>query len=1084
MCFGSLTAEAATFTVTNTNDSGAGSLRQAILNANANAGADLITFNIPAAGVQTISVLSELPAITDPVTIDGYSQPGASANTLASGDNAILLIELSGANAKGANGLLITGGGSTIKGLVINTFQSFGTSFVSGITLSGKGGNVIAGNFIGTNSSGSAPIGTSKPANSTGLTIDGISNNTIGGTAPAARNLISGNNLEGIHMIHPGATGNIVQGNFIGTDRTGTVAVGNNRPGVYVDGIGGAATGTIIGGTAPGAGNLISGNGNEGIKLWPNSTGVLIQGNLIGTDITGKLGIGNNGAGIYVTTGVGGTIIGGTTVAARNVISANFGGGIEVDQSTQGTVIQGNYIGADITGTAAIPNDYGIFAVGANLTVGGTTAGAGNIISFNNKVGVLISGPPTSTGNLIEGNSIYSNGALGIDLGPAGVTPNDPGDSDTGANNLQNFPVISSALLSGGTTTVSGALNSTAGTQFRVEFFDSQSCDPSTFGQGQVFIGSANVTTDGSGNATLNQTFSGPGVGEFITATATDPSGNTSEFSQCRQVSVPGTSVTLQFSAANYSVNENGGTATFTVTRSGGNTGAVSVHYASFDGTATAGSDYTAVSGTLNWADGDAGSKTVSVPILNDSLNEIDETVNLVLTNPGGGAALGNLAAAVLTIIDDDPKPSLSISDVTKAEGDSGTTDFTFTLTLSTASGQNVFADYTTADGTAHATADYVSLSGTIGIAAGTTSRDITVRVVGDTQIEPNETFFVNLSNPVGATIAKAQGVGTIINDDSIVPATLGFSQASYSIQENLGALTVIVTRSGDTTGACSVDYATVDGTATQKSDFEYAAGSLKFAAGETSKTFQVLVNDDVYVEGNETFSLVLNNPAGAVIGSQGTAPATIVDNVPESITNPIDDAQSFVYMQYHDFLNREPDATGLAFWTNQITVCGTNQTCIDSARANVSAAFYLSIEFQQTGYLLYLIQKESYATMPKYNAFMRDLQEVSRGVIVNSPGWQQKLADNQQQFATAWANRPEFKAVYNGMSNTDFVNALYANAGVVATQADRDTLVSRLDTANETRSAALLDVASNAAFRQSEMNGAFVLMEYFGYLR
>ncbi|HBB95277.1 MAG TPA: hypothetical protein DC054_07780 [Blastocatellia bacterium] len=123
-------------------------------------------------------------------------------------------------------------------------------------------------------------------------------------------------------------------------------------------------------------------------------------------------------------------------------------------------------------------------------------------------------------------------------------------------------------------------------------------------------------------------------------------------------------------------------------------------------------------------------------------------------------------------------------------------------------------------------------------------------------------------------------------------------------------------------------------------------------------------------------------------------------------------------------------------------------------------------------------------ATMPKYTAFMRDLQEVSRGVVVNTPGWQQKLSDNQQQFAEAWANRPEFKAIYDGMSNTDFVNTLYANAGIVVTQTDRDTLVSRLDTANETRAAALLDVASNAAFRQSEQNGAFVLMEYFGYLR
>lgn len=276
----------------------------------------------------------------------------------------------------------------------------------------------------------------------------------------------------------------------------------------------------------------------------------------------------------------------------------------------------------------------------------------------------------------------------------------------------------------------------------------------------------------------------------------------------------------------------------------------------------------------------------------------------------------------------------------------------------------------------------------------------------------------------------------------------------------------------------------TVDGSATQKADFEYAAGTLTFGIGETSKAFQVLINEDMYVEVNESFGLTLSNPAGASLGAQNSTGVTIIDDSPQSITNPIDDAQSFVYMQYHDFLNRAPDAAGLAFWTNQITSCGTNQTCIDSARANVSAAFYLSIEFQQTGYLLYLMQKESYATTPKYTTFMRDLQEVGRGVIVNSPGWQQKLADNQQQFAQSWANRPEFHSSYDGMSNSAFVNALYANAGIVTTQADKDVLVSRLDNANETRAAALLDVAANSTFRQNEQNNAFVLMEYFGYLR
>jgi hypothetical protein len=237
-------------------------------------------------------------------------------------------------------------------------------------------------------------------------------------------------------------------------------------------------------------------------------------------------------------------------------------------------------------------------------------------------------------------------------------------------------------------------------------------------------------------------------------------------------------------------------------------------------------------------------------------------------------------------------------------------------------------------------------------------------------------------------------------------------------------------------------------------------------------------------IEGSEAFSVSLSNPAGAALGAQTSTSITIADDAPESLTTPIDDAQAFVYMHYHDFLNREPDAAGLAFWTGQITACGTNAACIDAARANVSAAFYLSIEFQQTGYLLYLMQKESYGTMPKYTTYMRDLQEISRGVVVNAPFWEMQLATNQQNFAEEFVNRPEFKAKYDNMSNTDYVKALYTNAGIVPPQTESDALVARLDNANESRADALLEVATNAAFRQQEQNAAFVLTEYFGYLR
>ncbi len=430
------------------------------------------------------------------------------------------------------------------------------------------------------------------------------------------------------------------------------------------------------------------------------------------------------------------------------------------------------------------------------------------------------------------------------------------------------------------------------------------------------------------------------------------------------------------------------------------------------------------------------------------------------------------------------PAFGLSISDITQTEGNNGTTTFSFIVTLSNSNSQTVTVNYTTVNGTADGN-DYQFANGLLTFNPGELSKPVIISVNGDTAVESNETFFVNLSNAVNATIVKAQGTGTILNDDaSSVTTTFQFAQTSYNVQEDLSAITVTVIRTGDTSGTSTVDYKTIDGGAIQKTDFEYAAGTLTFAPGETGKTFQILLNEDMYSEGKETFSLALSNPTGAVLGAQSTAAVNITDDAPEALTNPIDDPQTFVHMHYHDFLNREPDAAGLAFWTNQITQCNGNAACIDAARTNVSAAFYLSIEFQQTGYQLYLMQKASFVTMPKYATFMRDLQEISRGIIVNAPGWQQKIADNQQRFAEMWVSRPEFKSVYDGLSNTDFVNTLYANAGVLPALTDRDALVARLDGGNESRSAALLDVAANSSYRQKEMSNAFVLMEYYGYLR
>src|SRR5262245_49291434 len=266
-------------------------LRAAIEQANSTAGTDSVEFNIPTTdpgfssttGTWRISPSSPLPEITDSVIINGYSQPGASPNTLTGGNDAVLLIELNGSSV-GGNGLRITAGSSTASGLVINGFGN-------GIRLEAGGGNLIEGNFLGTDVSGAQ----AQP-NSVGLLVDGSPNNTVGGTVPAARNVISGNSDQNLFLIH-GASGNQIQGNFVGPNASGTASLPGLANGVIFLG----APNNVVGGTAPGAGNLISGNAVNGVQInGSDAGGNVVQGNLIGTDITGTQGVGNGSNGVLI----------------------------------------------------------------------------------------------------------------------------------------------------------------------------------------------------------------------------------------------------------------------------------------------------------------------------------------------------------------------------------------------------------------------------------------------------------------------------------------------------------------------------------------------------------------------------------------------------------------------------------------------------------------------------------------------------------------------------------------------------------------------------------------------------------------
>ncbi len=422
----------ATYSVTNTSDSGAGSFRQAITDANANAGADTIAFSI-GSGLATISPTSALPTITDAVLIDGTTQTGFSSAPI---------IEICGGSTGGADGLSLSSGASnsTIRGLIINSFNHVG------ISLQGADNVTIQGNYIGTNAAG-----TNALANGwSGIEFSSTSsNNTVGGRTVAERNIISGNTERGIYL--NGSDNNQILGNYIGLNAAGTGVIANGWSGVELNNaadnntiggdviasggnrifgsgqngiaINGGSTGNTLGGTAAGAGNLISSNSRNGINV-DASTGNAIEGNYIGTNVAGTAAAANGQNGISLTNGANGNIIGGTTAGAQNLISGNSRDGVVVDASS-GNTIAGNYIGTNAAGTAAQANGWGgieLVGTASNNTIGGTTAAARNIISGNTERGVYLNGADSNQvlGNYIgldvTGTTVIANGWSGVEL--------------------------------------------------------------------------------------------------------------------------------------------------------------------------------------------------------------------------------------------------------------------------------------------------------------------------------------------------------------------------------------------------------------------------------------------------------------------------------------------------------------------------------------------------------------------------------------------------------------------------------------------------------------------------------------------
>ena len=562
-------ADAAIQTVTNTNSSGNGSLRDAIVSANSTAARDTILFQIAGAGPHVIALANGLPAITQPVAIRGYSEPDASPATANSAANPSVVIDATNA----VRGLSVNGNGIEVRGLVIENAQ------VDGIWVVGSD-NVVAGNYIGTDETGSA----TTPNGEYGVHVDG-NDNVVGGPAPADRNLLTGNFFGGVRL-HSGV-GNVVEGNYLGTDETGTVGLANggvlidasqntmrdnlssfsingvtvkgddntvqgNSIGTDVDGdaalgniVGVSVVGgdrNVIGGAAEGEGNLVSGNLFSGVSFSRDNGDPAedndVQGNLIGTDASGTAALPNEDAGVSISAS-NGNAIGGVADGEGNVISGNGTDGVRIQSDgADDNDVQGNWIGTDEAETVALGNgESGVDIVdGAQNLVGATVLqNPANVIAHNGGDGVTVT---NTDGNAIVRNSMYDNGDLGIDLDADGPTPNDgPRDLDTGGNTLQNGPDIDAAT----TTEVEWELETVAGKTYRLEFFANDACDPSGSGEGQTFLGTIEVTTDNNGEADDTTPLAVP-AGKFVSMTATRlTDGNllarsTSEFSPCEEV--------------------------------------------------------------------------------------------------------------------------------------------------------------------------------------------------------------------------------------------------------------------------------------------------------------------------------------------------------------------------------------------------------------------------------------------------------------------------------------------------------------------------------------------------------------------
>lgn len=833
---------AASYIVTTTNDTNDGtcnaahcSLREAIIASNAAPG--VITFAPGVTG--TIIFSASRPQITNNVVING---PGADVLAV-SGSNVVTVFDIQGAATA-----------VTIRGLTLR--NGYNLDFGQGGAITNAGLLTVENTLI-TASRGNfaGAIQTYGPLNVRSSTLS----NNIGGNdgmQPGCSSI--GGAIDSSNDVTINITNSTISGNSVATNCSANSGAINLFAGRVV------VTGsTITNNTSSNISSAIGG-GTASTSIIRNS---IIAGNLGSTDADVE--------GLYTSEGF-------------NIIG-NPGAVTAFNQPT------------DQTGTSGMPLNPMLGALGTN---GGTTPThallAGSPALDKGKSFGLTTdqrGRPRPLDNPDIANAAGGDGSdTGAVESAVTLLNVTGGPLNFGTVPVGQFSPEQTYTVSGGDLT--GNVTVTAPAEFQVS---------TTSGSG--FGNSVTLTPSGGtlGVTTIYVRFA-PASGGLKSGDVT----NGSPGAATRNVSVFGTGNTpgsVQFTSATYSTSETNADHTFnvTVSRTGGSYGAVDVDYLVGDGTATAAdNDYSIAvpNGGLNWADGDTADKQISITIKGDLKFEADETIGIFLTDPEGGVVLGSPSSSVLTIMNDDSQPSIFVDDVTFT-GDSLVPN-AFTVSLSNPSAQTVTVHYQTADDTAVAGQDYTSASGTLTFNPGETSKDVPVAILPDTVNEPTEKFFLNLDTPINATLADGQGVGTIPNDDPVVNFSIG------DVTHNEGnsgttSYTFTVTRNGSTSQTTSVDWATVDGSATLAgNDYQTAGSTLTFLPADTSKQVTVLVNGDLFVESDEAFTVHLSNPVNATIADADGAGTITNDDNPPNVTYVDDDWTALA-------MGADPDGAGPA---------------------------------------------------------------------------------------------------------------------------------------------------------------------------